>query len=146
MCQVPASILPASNPNNDTKRPLKILWLGGGRRWCTLRSIVYITHEEVTGVKPTLADLLEVLKDLQKYNLVVAICRINFLVTIGTTEEILSREQQVCDLVFNTLRENLNRLRKKFERRVVFNRISLLFVLKQALLSAPENGAPLKPN
>jgi hypothetical protein len=111
-----------------------------------LKNIVYITYEELTGNKPIISDLLSVVQKFRRRDLVIVLARLNLLVSIGTTAQALATDRQLCNLVFRVHHLAVENLRLRYEYRVVFNRLSLLFLLKQVLLTGIDDAAPFTEN
>ena len=107
-----------------------------------MKNIVYITYEELTRRRPQISDLLAIIQKFRRRHLLVTLARLNLLVSVGTTTQALATDRQLCNLVFRVHRLAVENLRHRYQDRVVFNRLSLLFLLKQLLLAGVDDAAP----
>lgn len=97
-----------------------------------------ITSSEVVGTKPTLNDLRGILSRYSFVSVLVMCGKINTVMQTWMNSPSFDVDRELCKLIFGQINTRIEELRTLRDNRIVFNRLSLLFVCKQAgVVSGP---------
>jgi hypothetical protein len=104
---------------------------------------VLITHREIVGGVPTESDLQAILRKYTRREVVAFLAKLNCLLTTWKNEPNLEWDVKFSHHLLPKHRESLDQIRKGPLQRVLFSRLTLLFVLKQACLACPRDALPV---
>jgi hypothetical protein len=101
---------------------------------------VLITYREIIKKEPSLAELHAVLGKYQRREVIFLLAKLNcFLGTWQNTPQ-FDLDARFSDYLLTDFRQPLQRIRQADSSRVVFSRIGILYLIKQACIACPENG------
>jgi hypothetical protein len=98
------------------------------------------TYREVIGEEPTMSGLHAILKKYQRCEVIFLLAKINCL--LGTWENApkFDLDARFSDYLLSAFRSELQKIRNVKSKKVVFSRLSILFLMKQACIACPEVG------
>ena len=102
---------------------------------------VLITHREIVGKEPTRDDLGTVLKKYSRREVVNFFGKLNCLLATWQNEPNIERDSKLATYLLPVYQERLQAIRNGPLTRLLFSRLTLLFILKQACLVSPSEGS-----
>ena len=101
---------------------------------------VLITYREIFNKEPSLADLQAILGKYQRREVIFLFAKLNCLLGTWQNAPQFDLDARFSDYLLSAFRENLGRIRHRDDSRVVFSRLGILYLIKQACLACPEDG------
>src|SRR5215472_19158235 len=109
------------------------------------RGAVMITYAEIFGKEPVLGDLRAMLSKYRRVEVTSLFAKINCLLGTWKNEPDFELDTWLCEQLMPGRKNVLEAIRRKSaEQRIVFSRLALLYVIKQALVG-PDSGTAM-PN
>lgn len=106
------------------------------------RFSVLITHRDIVGGAPENSELQNLLSKYQRREVIFLISKLSAVLGTWRNAPNIYLDEQLSRIFLKKYRDLLIELRQGSElTRIVFSRITLLYLLKQACLASPENGA-----
>jgi hypothetical protein len=102
---------------------------------------VLITHREVLGTEPTLKGLQSLLKKYQRREAILILSKLNILLGTWQNTPNFDVDVRLSKILLNKHSAHLAELRSSNTKRVVFSRLTLLFLVKQACLVCEDKGS-----
>ena len=103
---------------------------------------VLITYREIFNKEPSLAELQAILEKYQRREVIFLFAKLNCLLGTWQNTPQFDLDARFSDYLLSDFRENLGRMRRRDNSRVVFSRLGILYLIKQACLTCPEDGEP----
>lgn len=102
---------------------------------------VLITHREIIGTEPSLADLHALLTKYQRCEVILILSKLNILLGTWQNTPNFDVDEKLSNILLHKHSADLADLRRSNTKRVVFSRLTLLFLVKQACLVCDEQGS-----
>lgn len=104
---------------------------------------VLITYREIFNKEPSLAELQAILGKYQRRRVIILLANINCLLGTWQNTPQFEADARLSDYLLCDFRQDLQNLRRQNSSKLVFSRLGILYLIKQACLACPENGLPL---
>jgi hypothetical protein len=101
---------------------------------------VLITYREIFKKEPSLADLHAILGKYQRREVIFLLAKLNCLLGTWQNAPRFDLDVQLSDYLLSSFRQDLRTIRLQQTSRVVFSRLGILFLMKQACLACREDG------
>lgn len=108
-----------------------------------MQAAVLITFWEIFGRRPTRSDLHAVLKQYQRREVVLFLATLNCLLRTWQNDPEFDLDSKLADLVLKAYKQKIHDIRTGEPSKLLFSRIGLLYLVKQACDACPEIGAPV---
>ena len=102
---------------------------------------VLITYREVFGKEPALHDLHAILKKYQRSEVITFLGKLNCLLGTWRNEPERDLDEKLANYILNKFRNRLDQVRRGPIVRLVFSRLTLLYLIKQACFASPDDGS-----
>jgi hypothetical protein len=103
---------------------------------------VLVTAREILGGTPKLADLHRILAKYQRREVLFLLAKLNCLLGTWQNTPQFDIDGKITQILIPHYSSQIEGLRRGQVQRLVFSRITLLYLLKQACLVCPETGLP----
>jgi hypothetical protein len=101
---------------------------------------VLITYREIIKKEPSLAELQAVLGKYRRREVIFLLAKLNCLLGTWQNAPQFDLDARFSDYLLSDFRQDLERMRHPNNSRVVFSRLGILYLMKQACVACPENG------
>jgi len=108
-----------------------------------VRFAVLITYREVFAREPFIDDLHRVLSKYQRTGVLVLLAKLNCLLGTWQNEPQVGLDDQLTRLVLPNYQAKIEAIRRGDIERLLFSRLTILYVIKQACLICPSDGNPV---
>lgn len=107
------------------------------------RFAVLVTYREVFGKEPEVRDLHAILKKYQRDEVITFLGKLNCLLGTWRNEPQKGLDEKLANYMLSGCRDRLDRGRQGPIVRIVFSRLTLLYLIKQACFVSPDDGSNL---
>ena len=104
---------------------------------------VLITYREVFGKEPAIHDLHAILKKYKRNEVITFLGKLNCLLGTWRNAPEKDLDEKLANYMLSKFRDRLARLRQGPNVRIVFSRLTLLYLIKQASFASPDDGSNL---
>lgn len=104
---------------------------------------VLITYHEVFSKEPSIGDLYILLAKYQRPEVLVFLAKLNCLLRTWQNQPDFNLDSRLSRLVFPSYDAKIERIRRDSVERVLFSRLTILYLIKQACLASPLQGTPV---
>jgi hypothetical protein len=104
---------------------------------------VLITYHEVVGKNATTEDLRAILARYKRNEVIGFLGKLNCLLGTWKNEPDKNLDERLANYILSKHRDRLQRLRQGPTVRIVFSRLTLLYLIKQACFACPDDGPNL---
>lgn len=107
------------------------------------KAAVLITYREIFKKEPDLSELHKILKEYERREVIFLLAKLNILLGTWQNTPQFELDQRLSTYLLGGLQNELRETRGSSLSRVVFSRLTLLYVMKQACIACPEKGSQL---
>jgi len=119
-----------------TRRELLRCW-----RISLAQFAVLLTHREVVGREPKIAELHSLLSKYQRREVIFLLAKLNAVLGTWKNEPNFQLDDAVSRIFLKGYLDQIAELKR--QGRIVFSRMTLLYLVKQACIASSENGTPV---
>ena len=99
------------------------------------------THRDIVGREPQVSELRSILAKYQRREVIFLLAKLNAVLGTWTNEPNFDLDDQISRLFLKRHLNQLAELKRQGQARVVFSRMTLLYLVKQACVASGETGA-----
>ena len=103
---------------------------------------VLVTAREILGITPKLADLHRILAKYQRREVLFLLAKLNCLLGTWQNTPQFDIDRRITQILIPGYFSQIEGLRRGQAQRIVFSRITILYLVKQACQVCPEDGLP----
>ena len=104
---------------------------------------VLITYREVFGKEPSLDDLHVMLKKYKRVEVLGLLAKLNCLLGTWQNQPEFQLDSKLSALVLPTYNRAIQAIRRSSGGRILFSRLTILYLVKQACMACPSQGNPV---
>ncbi|MCL4524533.1 MAG: hypothetical protein M1453_00365 [Acidobacteria bacterium] len=104
---------------------------------------VLVTYREIFRKEPERADLRKILAAYKRAEVFFQLAKLNCLLGSWKNKPAFDIDQKLTQLLLPTISNQIDQMRHGRVERIVFSRITILFLMKQACFASPDNGLTL---